>query len=286
VAAVTATDEIPLWLAQQDGFFRKQGLDVTVTPVTTGPLAIPDMLAGRIDVLAGGNYVSIFKGQATGTFNMRVIAPAGSCSEDDFAILALPNSGITKPSDLSGQTISVPTTASISTLLITAQLSKNGVNPASVHYVDIPFLSASAALQQHRVPAITMVEPFLSEAKAAGAQEVMRLCADTTANMPLSGDFATASWTQKHPGAAAAFQRAITEGATVASSDPEAARKALLAHVKLPPSIAGQVQLNIYPTSLDAAQIRRVTDLMEAGGLLKSSLDVTPLLLQSTKPNG
>src|SRR5215472_6623061 len=177
VAAVTATDEIPLWLAQQDGFFRKQGLDVTVTPVTTGPLAIPDMLAGRIDVLAGGNYVSIFKGQTAGTFNMRVIAPAGSCSEDDFAILALPNSGLTKPSDLSGTTISVPTTASISTLLIGAQLSKDGLNPASVHYVDIPFLSASAALQQHRVPAITMVEPFLSAVKAAGAREVMRLCA-------------------------------------------------------------------------------------------------------------
>src|SRR5215471_11333766 len=157
VAAVTATDEIPLWLAQQDGFFRQQGLNVTVQPVTTGSLAIPSLVSGRIDVLAGGNYVTLLDGQANGTFNIRVIAPAASCTADDFSVLALPHSGITKPSDLAGKTVSVPATSSVATILIGAQLRHHGVNPASVHYVAIPFVDASTALQAHRVAAISAI---------------------------------------------------------------------------------------------------------------------------------
>ena len=39
--------------------------------------------------------------------DIKVIAPAGSCTPDDFAVVALPKSGPRSPRDLAGKTIAV-----------------------------------------------------------------------------------------------------------------------------------------------------------------------------------
>jgi ABC-type amino acid transport substrate-binding protein len=159
---------------------------VTGTPVATSGLAIPSLVANRVQVIAGGNDVSFFGGVAKGTFNVREIAPAGSCTVNNFELLTAPGSPINKPSDLVGRTISVPSTASINTLLINQTLKEDSVNPGSVHFVDIAFDDAQAALLAHRVDVISVIEPFLTQlsdhagpdADPAGDQPDVRVTRD------------------------------------------------------------------------------------------------------------
>jgi NitT/TauT family transport system substrate-binding protein len=284
VAAVRATDEVPLYLAEKDGFFRQQGLNVTVVPLNTSTAAVPRLVNGTIDVIAGANYVSFFGAQARGVLHIKVIAPAGSCTGSDFAVLTLPGSTITRPADLAGKTITEPGPASVNTLLIDAQLAANGVSPAKARFLTVPFVSSAAALHAHRVDAISLIEPFLTEALANGAQTIMPLCTGPTANLPLSGDITIAAWAARYPRTAAAYARALAQGAAVAAGNHAAEEEVLAANVPITPaSLVSMVNFNTYPLSLNPVQIQQVADLMYEDRLLTAPLNVAPLLLRSTR---
>jgi NitT/TauT family transport system substrate-binding protein len=279
VGVLPIIDDAPLFLAIKRGYFKQQGLTVTPQIITQSTLALPDMLHGTVDIIGGGNYVSYFEGQAQGTFSIRVLTAATACQPSSFAVLALPGSGITGPAGLAGKTIAVNLTNNIQTLMTGAILKADGVSPASVKYVAIPFPDMATALKAHRVDAISVVEPFLTGAtRSLGAKVVMSECAGPTANFPLSGYFATTAWTKQYPKTARAFQRAMAKAQALAASDPAAVKQILPSYTKITAQAAQAISLNSFPTTTDAAQLQRVADLMLSGGLLKSRLAVQPLI--------
>jgi len=281
VGALPIIDDAPLFLAIKRGYFRQQGLTVTPQIITQSTLALPDMLHGTVDIIGGGNYVSYFEGQAQGTFSIRVLTAATTCQPSSFAVVALPGSGITGPASLAGKTIAVNLTNNIQTLMTGAVLKADGVNPASVKYVAIPFPDMAAALKAHRVDAISVVEPFLTGAtRGIGAKVVMSECSGPTATFPLSGYFATTAWTKQYPKTARAFQRAMAKAQALASSDPAAVKQILPSYTKITPQAAQGINLNSFPATTDAAQLQRVADLMLSGGLVKSRFTVQPLIFR------
>jgi NitT/TauT family transport system substrate-binding protein len=279
VGALPIVDDAPLFLAIKNGYFKQQGLTVTTQIIPQSTLAIPDMLHGTVDIIGTGNYVSFFEGQAKGAFSIKVLAAGSVCSKSNFSILALPRSGIKDPAGLAGKTIAVNLTNNIQTLLTNAELKANGVNPASVKYVVIPFPNMAAALKAGQVDAVSVVEPFLSGTEQAdGAVPVMHECTGSLSTFPLGGYFATAAWAARYPHTAHAFQVAIAKAQTYANAHPAAVRAILPTYTKISTAAAPHINLGPFPPTTNPAQLQRVADLMLAGGLLKSRLEVQPLL--------
>jgi NitT/TauT family transport system substrate-binding protein len=279
VAALPIVDDAPLFLAIKRGYFRQVGLTVTPKIITQSTLALPDLLHGSVDIVGGGNYVSYLEGQASGTFSLKILVAGTECKAASFGVLALPSSGITSPAKLAGKTIAVNLTNNIQTLTADAMLKADGVNPASVKYVVIPFPDMAAALKAGRVGAISAVEPFLSGAEQAlGAKLVLSQCSGSLTSFPLSGYFATAAWTQQNPHTAQAFQRAMAKAQAYADANPAAVRQVLPTYTKVTAAAAQHIELNYFPATLAAAQLQRVADLMHSGGVLKSPFTVQPML--------
>jgi len=280
VGALPIVDDAPLFLAIKNGYFRQQGLTVTTQIIPQSTLAIPDMLHGTVDIIGSGNYVSFFEGQAQKTFSIRVLSAAATCTQNSFGVLTLPHSGINDPAGLAGKTIAVNITNNIQTLTANAMLKSDGVKPASVKYVVIPFPDMAAALKAGHVDAISAVEPFITGAEqATGAVPVMSQCTGSLSRLPLSGYFATAAWVARYPHTAHAFQVAMQKAQAFADTNPAAVQKILPTYTKISAAAAPHIKLGYYPPTLVPAQIQRVADLMLAGGLLKTRLDVQPLLL-------
>jgi NitT/TauT family transport system substrate-binding protein len=279
VAALPIVDDAPLFLAIKKGYFKQQGLTVTPKIITQSTLALPDLLHGSVDIVGGGNYVSYMEGQASGTFKLKILVAGTECKAGSFGVLALPSSGITSPAKLAGKTIAVNLTNNIQTLTANAALKAAGVSPGSVKYVVIPFPDMAAALKAGRVSAISVVEPFLSGAEQAlGAKLVLSQCSGSLASFPLSGYFATESWTQQNPHTAAAFQRAMEKAQAYANANPDAVRAVLPTYTKVTAAAAQHLVLNSFPATLSAAQLQRVADLMHTGGVLPSPFNVQPML--------
>jgi NitT/TauT family transport system substrate-binding protein len=279
VAALPIVDDAPLFLAIKKGYFRQAGLTVTPKIITQSTLALPDLLHGSVDIVGGGNYVSYMEGQARGTFSLKILVAGTECKPASFGVLALPSSGITSPAKLAGKTIAVNLSSNIQTLTASAALKADGINPASVKYVVIPFPDMAAALKAGRVSAISVVEPFLTGAEQAlGAKLVLSQCSGSLARFPLSGYFTTAAWAQQNPRTAQAFQRAMDKAQAYADANPAAVRQVLPAYTKVTAAAAQHIVLNSFPATLSAAQLQRVADLMRAGGVLQSQFTVQPML--------
>jgi len=276
VGSLPVIDTAGLQVAIKEGYFKQAGLNVTVKTVTQSTAAIPDLLHGSIDVIGGGNYVSFLEAQAHGTFPVEFLAPAVDCSANSYGVVAMPSSGIAKPSDLAGKTVAVNLTQNIQTLTTDSALKAAGVG--AVKYVQVPFPDMVSALKAGRVSAISAVEPFLAGALAAGGKLVTSTCAGPVADFPLSGYITTQTWAQQHPAAAKAFQQALEKGNAYANAHPDVVRSVLPTYTSMTAKAAATVPLGTYPATIDASLLQRVATLMKGGGLAAPS-DVSSLVL-------
>jgi NitT/TauT family transport system substrate-binding protein len=251
---------------------------VTTRIVGQSAAALPDLLSGRVDVVAGGSYVSFIEAAARDAARISVLAPASQCTGNTLNVLAMPKSKITTPADLAGKTIAVNVTGNIQTLTINAVLRDQGINPAGITYVAIPFSEMPAALAAGRVDAISEVEPFIAAAEQDGAVPVLAQCQDSIADMPLTGYFATQAWAAQHRSTALAFQRAIEEAQAAADADGALARQVMPAFTPISPAVAASIPLPYYPPTLEPAQLDRVVALMRSAGLVGGSFNLAPLL--------
>ncbi len=280
VGALPVVDTAGLYLAQQQGYFTQEGLNVTISPIAASPDAIPEMAHGQVDIVAGANYVSFFQAQAAGPGPFKVLVDGTSCSTDTFEVLALPGSHITSAADLAGKTIAVNTKNNIQTMLTDTALQTAGVDPGTVKYVAVPFPDMATALAEHKVDAISAVEPFITSAELSkGAQPVISTCTGPTANFPISGYFALQSWTQKNPDTARAFQAAMAKGQARADASRAQVEQILPTYIKsLSPDQSAVVNLGQFPTSLNQTHLNRVVSLMQTEGLIGANFSVAPLL--------
>lgn len=282
VGALPVVDDVSAYIAADDGIFKKDGLSVTIKQVLQSTLAIPEMEKGTIDIIGGGNYVSFIQASAKDPANppFRVLSEAATCTSGSFDVLALPSEGIQTPANLQNKTIAVNLTNNIQTLMINSVLKSDDVNASLVHYVVIPFPKMVAALEAHKVDAISAVEPFATTAEQeAGAVPILDQCSGPDSNLPLSGYFSTAAWAQQHPDAVHRFQQAMAQAQEIADTDRAQVEQTLLKYVKgLTKVQAATITLEQFPIALDGVQLNRVSNLMQEAGLIHSSVQASSLI--------
>lgn len=279
VGALAVNDDAPLYIAIRDGLFRRAGLTVTPLPVAASTQALPDMLRGTVDIMAGANYVSFLQAEDRGAARLKILADAAHCTDSSFQVLTLPGSGITGPSSLAGRSVAVNLPGNVQTLTLNSVLKANGVNTSSVRYAQVPFPELAAALRGHRVDAISAIEPYITEAEEQdGAVPVLSECTGPTADFPMSGYFATAAWAQKYPNTAKTFQEVINQAQALADSDQEAVRSILPTYTKISAQDSRVMSIGNYPSTVSATELQQVAVMMRSAGMLPKPLSVQSLV--------
>src|SRR5579872_6115005 len=136
-----ALPESALWLAQDLGFYQKEGLDVTITEVNATPAVITAMRTGDVDV-GDINFQDVIQLTATKDLEMRTI---NSASGRNFFMI-VGKSGIGSVSELQGKTYAIAQVGSQDYALSSKVLAAKGVSADSVNYVSVgaPPLRAQA----------------------------------------------------------------------------------------------------------------------------------------------
>lgn len=91
-----------VYIAQERGYFKAQGLDVTVKNQASSVETIRDLKAGRIDLACCGAF-NLVKEVLGGTANLRCLAVLGNGQA--FSLISRLDKGIRGPADLRGKTI-------------------------------------------------------------------------------------------------------------------------------------------------------------------------------------
>ena len=290
VAAAPGVDDAPLYLAVKDEIFQSAGLNVKITSYQSVSQELQALADGKVDV-AAGDYVDFFWEEANSKLNLRVVADGYHAAPGVMEVLTLPASNITTPQDLEGKTVGTPEPQviraaqknapySLETVATQSVLENDGViqpqlpNGRQVKWRPMPSGNLINALAGHQVSAILVQEPYIYEAESRrGAVEVLDSCSGATASLPLSGYFATGSFAHKNPEALEDFRSALQQAQ--ADAVQPGPIEAVLAHNSgMSMETASLVTIGAYPTSLNAASLQRVADLMFNFGLLGQTLNV------------
>jgi NitT/TauT family transport system substrate-binding protein len=298
IDAVPTADAAGLYIAQDNGYFAKQGLKVTIAPINGGEYGIGDLQTGKAQLIEG-NYVSFILAQVAGKFaapnpinpaqqeptrpiNMRLIADASQMQAGNQALYVLPSSPYKTVRDLVKHHVKVGVNSlhNIGSVLLGSLLTANGFKVDDLTQVPEILPQMPDLLNQHKIPAAWLPEPFGTEAQQEyGAVQVADFNQGSLQNFPIGTIAGSADWVKAHPNTVAAFLRAYNEGQQVADTDRAAVEAALVAHVpKLTKEIAATMTLDTYPLVMDVPVMQRVAEAMYEFRVLSKPFSIATMI--------
>ena len=214
--ANSATD-VGVFVADKRGYFRSEGLDVTLTPFDAGARMIAPFASGELDVGAAGPSAALYNAVARG-IDIRVVADKGSTPAGRPISYLLVrkdhvDSGRYKTlADLKGMKIANSAPGASANTVLAKLLQKAGLSVADVERVYLGFPQQALALQNKAVDAALPVEPAASAAVRDGS--AARIAGDDTIypDHQIATIFYSGQFIAKKPEAARKFMRAYLRG--------------------------------------------------------------------------
>ena len=256
-------------IAERQGFFKAEGLDVEVTKFESGALAVPVLQSGRIDI-AFSNTVSTLQAIEQG-LDAILLAPGAvvrASPPDTTTALIVRKGAVNTLKDLEGKRVAVNVINSSAWLHAVAALEKHGVDRTKVRFTEVPFPQMNDPLLNGQLDAVAQVEPFRSALMATGKAEIVSWTyVETAPNSDITQYIAEK------------FARAVIKGAQFANANEAATRDINQQFTGLNPALKDKVLLPRLGTAVNVGETTRTMELMRKYGLLKTPIDISRRVL-------
>jgi NitT/TauT family transport system substrate-binding protein len=217
VSYAGGTCEAPVYVAYHKGFFKDEGLDVSLIKADFEQLKT-GLAVGKIDASVG-NF-AWFKPVEQGL----KVKLTGGIHAGCISLVAPPNSGIKDIKGLKGKTIGVDAIGGGPQIILSIELKKQGIDPKKdVQWKAFPPPQLTTAVDKKEIDAFIVWDPFSTEAvKKKNYVSLLDIAADE----PYKSGFCcyvTVSdrLLEEDPDAAASYTRAILKAADWVGKNPE-----------------------------------------------------------------
>jgi NitT/TauT family transport system substrate-binding protein len=280
VGVIPIADVAPLYLGIDKGFFEQEKLTIEPQLAEGGAAITPAVVSGDFQI-GFSNTISLLIAASKGV-PVQIISQGvlgGKTEEEAWAdLLVLKDGPIKEPSDLEGKTIAVNTLSNICEVTIKASLEEEGVDVDSLEFTEVPFPDMNAALEQKRVDAACVVEPFVSQGKAGAARGIDPFYVRTAPDLTVATYFTTKQYAEENADIVDRFVKAMNKSLEYAQSHPDEVRQILLDYTEIPPEAAEAIKLPIWRTDLSEPTIERLSELSVKYGLIEEEPDLNELI--------
>jgi NitT/TauT family transport system substrate-binding protein len=274
IGFVPGTDFVPALIAQDKGYFAKDGMDAhcTIIPLISNiPAAL---VSGSLQI--GATTGPIFLQAQENGIDLVAVAGATRWTPEaqTVSLVVAQGSDVKSPADLKGKRVAVPGLNSLMDLTFRRWLVMKGVDPKSVTKVEASFPSMGDLLRNHQVDAALIIEPFRDFALSSGAGTRMSdFVQEVNKNFLAAFYIAERRWAEANPKMIVAFRDGIRQGTDTFLHDPagrEIEKKYFKVNAKVVPA---------FSMDVTADDLRFHEDLCRQFGLLNSNIDPSRLIL-------
>ncbi|HEY3305860.1 MAG TPA: ABC transporter substrate-binding protein [Candidatus Binatia bacterium] len=233
--------KIILFLADDEGLYEKQGLNVSFERVSPVKLGTPKLLGGELDVLVGNSGPIV---EAI-LLEKKPLAVIGSLGPAKFAIFT--RSEIKKAHDLKGRRFGVSTPGASQDRIARRALKRLGLEPEK----DLEIVYTGFNDSSHRLKALARGEvdaviggmehdPNFPDLDAAEKMRVRKMIELTELGIYISGSDIAASrdYIKTHSETVRRFLRALKEGLKLAKGRTDLVEEAFRKHLSVNPETA------------------------------------------------
>ncbi len=271
VGVLPILDALPFYVAQEEGFFTEQGVEVVFVPVASAAERDQLLVAGQVDVVID-DLVSLLLLNREGV-EIVAVRTAMRPTEDfaQFRLLAAAQSGIDSVEALRNVPVGI-SEGTIIEYLTEQMLQRAGLEPSEIETVAVPRIpDRMALLESGELQAAMLPEPLASLAVAKGARAVV----DDRAFPELSCSLVSvrAELLEAHPQAVRAMLAALEEAVAAINADKGRWDTLLVEKHLLPPALEGSFTLPDYPMASipSTTCFGAVRQWVEAKGLLSTA---------------
>ena len=279
---LTFTATLPFFVAQENGYFRDEGVRIVADAVGTSNLLVNALAAGAIDFVPALSAAPVFALEATSPGRVRIISASIVDEAHPFdAILVRDTSAMRTLSDLRGARIGVfpGTTASN---LLAKFLVDRGVDTTAMAFVALPPSNQIAALAQGAIDALHAYEPVTTIAQLrAGMRPLFgSVYAAQLSPNPQGVAVLTSALIERDPDTARRVVRALDRALRFVQEQQDSARAILVARMQLDSVIVRQMAIPymVPHAEIDTAALQRYADLLHEIGELPAAIAAHSLL--------
>jgi NitT/TauT family transport system substrate-binding protein len=164
----------PMWIAKEAGFFKKQGLDVKLVFIASGPLGTTSILSGDVDVGIIGGFAPI-RAIAGGAKNLVMIGQ----SKNRMTGAIVGKKEIASIQDLKGKRLGIDRIGSNPDMFTQASLARFNIDPLKdLNYVQLGSIGQGIpALKAGTIDALTTSAPHDLFAQRLGYKVILDITA-------------------------------------------------------------------------------------------------------------
>ncbi|MGF1666394.1 MAG: ABC transporter substrate-binding protein [Acidimicrobiia bacterium] len=278
LAFVPATTGLLVNVAQEQGFFADNDLEVELIPTANVSEIIPTL--GQQTDISLGTATDLIRAADSGLDIVQILGNTIGTEDNPFVRLIVgPDSGIEDVTDLAGRRVSSPTLSGVIHVATLYWAQQEGVDPASIEGVQVPPANTVEQFEAGQVDAAEALEPFASALIAQGNVSIGDPFASI--GLPLATNFwiANGDWAQDNRQVVDAFRQSLDQAQAFVDSNEEEARAILQGYTGMPDPVAAGVALPTFDLEIRTDDLARWVEVLVSLGEFEGEIDVTELVL-------
>lgn len=267
------------YYAVRSGLFKKYGVNVEVSTVTSGNAAMAALAGGTID-LAFTSLLPVMQGHLKG-LNFQVVAPAGwyLSESPQLMMLVRKDAMIASGRDLNGKTIASTALRDLSMAAMSAWIDQTGGDAKTVKAIELPNSALLAALDDGRIDAAVFVTPFLDQALASGKARVLAKAYDAIAKrFESAGYVTTAEYAARNQDALARFARAMHDAAVYTNAHLAETTDIVASYSGIPAAAIAKSVRATDPEYVDPRNIQPLIDVAAKYGAIERAFPADEII--------
>jgi len=278
IGSLTIEDNLPLLVAQQNGYFTEEKLEFELLTFQSPVELQSTFQSGALDGMITDMPIAAMLKSSGQNLKITSLTLGATPQEGRFAILASPESKISTAADLKGKSIGISSN-SIIEYVTDGLLAEAGIDPSAVNKTVVAKIPVRLEmLLNNQIDAITIPDPMVSYAVSRGAKIIAE---DTQgANLSQAVILINGKALDNKKDAVKRFYRAYAKAVDDINASPDNYKEILIKNVNIPEDIKETYKVQHYskPQLPNQKEVDNIITWLQNKGLLKNEITYESLI--------